>query len=82
MAKSGCGPCRVTSRLTALVEHGILERDPPGARRAEYRLTPAGRELAPLMAAMRQWGENWLFDKHKSPVRPAGKPAPRPHTSG
>ncbi len=51
-------------RLAHLVEHGVLERvryseHPP---RFEYRLTGKGRDLWPVLTAMRQWG-----DKHAAP---------------
>ena len=59
---TGINRAALTSRLAALVEYGIMERDPPEARRAHYRLTQAGHDLAPVLAAMREWGENWLFD--------------------
>lgn len=64
---TGINRAALTSRLTALVEHGILERYPRNARRAEYRLTQAGRELAPLMSTIRNWGEKWLFDVTPAP---------------
>jgi DNA-binding HxlR family transcriptional regulator len=62
LPNTGINRAALTSRLNALVEHGILERDPPDARRADYRLTLAGHELAPLLSAMRDWGGKWLFD--------------------
>ncbi|MGB3807895.1 MAG: helix-turn-helix domain-containing protein [Erythrobacter sp.] len=72
MPNTGINRAALTSRLTALVEHGILERDPPAAKRAEYRLTQAGRELAPIMSEMRDWGEKWLFDAQASePAKPS-----------
>ncbi|MHB1138686.1 MAG: winged helix-turn-helix transcriptional regulator [Microthrixaceae bacterium] len=48
-------------RLTHLVGHGVLERvayqeHPP---RYDYRLTESGRDLWPVVAAMRQWGDRW-----------------------
>jgi DNA-binding HxlR family transcriptional regulator len=48
-------------RLTHLVDHGVLERvayqqHPP---RHDYRLTDKGRDLWPVLAAMRQWGDRW-----------------------
>ena len=50
----------LASRLTMLVEAGLLKRVPPGARRAEYRLTEAGEDAAPILASMRDWGTRWL----------------------
>lgn len=48
-------------RLTHLVEHGILERVPYQEHppRHDYRLTEKGRDLWPVLAAMRQWGDRW-----------------------
>ena len=60
----------LAARLRKLVDTGVLERRryqerPP---RDEYHLTAAGRELHPVITALRQWG-----DRHVS-RRP---PAPR-----
>jgi len=51
----------LNQRLTRLVEHGVLDKrlyteHPP---RYEYRLSAKGRDLWPVVTAMRQWG-----DKH------------------
>ncbi|NVE95291.1 winged helix-turn-helix transcriptional regulator [Altererythrobacter lutimaris] len=62
LPNTGINRAALTSRLAALVEHGILERIPPEGRRAEYRLTEAGRALAPFMSEIRQWGDKWLLD--------------------
>lgn len=52
----------LTSRLTQLVEGGILERVPAsdGSAFDEYVLTKKGRELAPVMIALSQWGDKWV----------------------
>ena len=49
----------LAARLRKLVETGVLERRryqerPP---RDEYHLTAAGRELHPVITALRQWGD-------------------------
>lgn len=51
----------LANRLSRLVEHGILVRQPMQCdrRKIEYRLTEKGQELAPVMIALRQWGERW-----------------------
>lgn len=51
----------LANRLSRLVEKGILVREPMSCdrRKVEYRLTEKGRELAPVMIALRQWGEKW-----------------------
>jgi DNA-binding HxlR family transcriptional regulator len=62
----------LSERLAKLVDEGILERSEyrePGRRaRQEYRMTDMGRELAPIVLALREWG-----DRHKAD--PAGPPA-------
>ncbi|MGP6174390.1 winged helix-turn-helix transcriptional regulator [Corynebacterium sp. A21] len=54
----------LTTRLNALVEHGVLERTPyqePGQRTREaYDLTAAGAELKIVLVAMQQWGESHI----------------------
>ena len=64
----------LSARLDALVEHGILERrsyqeHPP---RDEYVLTRKGRDLAPVIEALRTWG-----DRSRRARRPAGADGPR-----
>ena len=52
------------SRLRELVCEGLLEREDyqePGKRtRQSYRLTQKGAELFPVLAALMQWGNQWL----------------------
>ncbi|MGH3648673.1 MAG: winged helix-turn-helix transcriptional regulator [Micromonosporaceae bacterium] len=63
----------LTRRLRALVEAGVLQRHTyrePGARaRDEYRLTPAGRELQPVLTALMQWGDRHLDWPGGPPLR-------------
>lgn len=51
----------LSQRLKALEEEGIISRaaPPSGGCRADYRLTRKGKELLPVVEAMRQWGERW-----------------------
>lgn len=51
----------LSARLKHLVERGVLDRriSSEDARQVEYRLTPMGRELFPLLLAMAQWGARW-----------------------
>lgn len=62
----------LTNRLAQLVERGILRREPyraDGQRvRHEYRLTPMGLDLYPVMAALAQWGDRYLADPAGPPV--------------
>ena len=54
-------------RLTRLVDAGVLEKVPYSEHppRYDYRLTDKGRDLWPVMTAMRQWG-----DRHAAPNGP------------
>ena len=48
-------------RLRQLDRAGIVERRPrPEGKGREYHLTPAGEELAPVVAQMGIWGDRWL----------------------
>ena len=62
----------LSERLTRLVEEGILERSEyrePGSRpRMEYRLTDKGRELMPILLALREWGDRYQADPEGPPV--------------
>ena len=58
----------LTSRLKLLTEAGIMHRDPPEGKRADYRLTESGRDLFTTITAMRQWGDRWLFEDGHEPV--------------
>src|SRR5688572_9175571 len=53
----------LAERLKTLVASGILELVPPSedAVRMQYRLTPMGKDLFPVMVALRQFGERHLF---------------------
>ncbi len=54
----------LAQRLRTLVERGILASVPAanGGAHQEYRLTDMGRDLFPVMVALRQWGERYLFE--------------------
>jgi DNA-binding HxlR family transcriptional regulator len=63
-------------RLRKLEETGIIERrrysdHPP---RDEYLLTAAGRELAPVLAALREWGERHVTPARHDATRPGLQP--------
>lgn len=51
----------LTTRLTSLVEAGVLEKVPYQERpvRHEYHLTAKGRDLWPVLTTMREWGDRW-----------------------
>lgn len=63
----------LTERLNRLVDLEVFERvryqdNPP---RDEYRLTRKGRDLWPVLTALRQWGDRW--------EAPLGPPATLEH---
>jgi DNA-binding HxlR family transcriptional regulator len=62
----------LSRRLRSLVEAGVLERRDyrePGSRsRQEYRLTPAGRELQPVLTSLMQWGDRYLAGEQGPPL--------------
>jgi len=53
----------LADRLAALVEAGVLAVEPAsdGSAYQEYVLTAQGQDLFPLVVALRQWGERYLF---------------------
>jgi DNA-binding HxlR family transcriptional regulator len=63
----------LANRLGTLVEHGVLRRVPyqePGARvRHEYRLTPKGFDLYPVLITMLEWGNRYLADPEGPPLK-------------
>lgn len=54
----------LTTRLKALVDHGILKIVPAsdGSAYSEYSPTEKGRALMPILVALAQWGKEYLFD--------------------
>jgi DNA-binding HxlR family transcriptional regulator len=47
----------LSARLSSLVEHGLVERRPYRGDRAEFHLTPGGRELWPVLHGLMEWGD-------------------------
>jgi DNA-binding HxlR family transcriptional regulator len=60
----------LADRLERLVEHGIFEKGPApdGGSRAEYRLTGKGEALLPVLTALRDWSDEWVFGRGHEPV--------------
>jgi DNA-binding HxlR family transcriptional regulator len=59
----------LTARLKRLVDEGMMERvgyqeSPP---RYEYRLTEKGRAFWDVLAAMFQWGSEWMWPDGEAP---------------
>lgn len=53
----------LTQRLKHLERTGVVERWPlPGGRGHEYRLTPAGKDLEPVLIGLGEWAVHWLYD--------------------
>lgn len=54
----------LASRLARLVDEGLLtaEAYQDNPVRHEYRLTPKGRAMWDVLAAMWRWGSDWAFD--------------------
>lgn len=61
---AGISPRTLSQRLRALEDEGIIAREvyPESPPRVEYALTPKGRDLAPIVEAMRCYGAQWLSD--------------------
>ena len=55
----GLTPSVLSTRLTSLQDDGVIASRPYEVRppRLEYFLTPKGRELGPILRAMKSWGE-------------------------
>jgi DNA-binding HxlR family transcriptional regulator len=60
----GCAKNILSTRLAKLVERGVLTLAPAsdGSAYTEYRLTEKGKALRVPLVALRQWGEDYLFD--------------------
>ena len=58
----------LTEVLRELASEGVVERrvDPGPPFRVVYELTPAGRELAPTLAALSAWADRWLSDERSA----------------
>ena len=61
-ASTGISPRVLTDRLHALVERGVMTRRmyPEIPPRVEYELTEKGRDVLPIIAALRAYGERWM----------------------
>ncbi|MER5983292.1 helix-turn-helix domain-containing protein [Streptomyces sp. NPDC001787] len=56
---------RIAARLRALEQAGVVERRPYNERppRYEYHLTASGRDLAPVIRALLEWGDRWVNEE-------------------
>lgn len=73
----------LSTRLRTLVAQEILQVSPAadGSAYQEYLLTDKGREIFPIIVALRQWGEDHLFvageDYSRLVEHDSGQPIPR-----
>jgi DNA-binding HxlR family transcriptional regulator len=73
----------LAARLEHLVAQGIFERVDVGSEghRFEYRLTEKGEALLPILTALREWSDEWIFGRGNEPVlvldRRTGRRLPR-----
>ncbi len=68
--RTGAPRDTLTARLKTLTGAGILERRPYSEHpaRFEYHLTPAGRDLYPVIANLMAWGDKYLADDDGPPL--------------
>src|SRR4030095_11315127 len=73
----------LSARLQHLVGDGIFARNDVGSsgERYEYRLTKKGESLLPMLTAMREWSDEWVFGRGNEPLivryRKTGRRVPR-----
>lgn len=69
-AQTGATSQMVAARLKRLEADGLVERHAYSQRppRHEYRLTPKGVHLMPVILALRTWGERWCKPEGGQPA--------------
>lgn len=69
-ANTGAPRDILAARLRRLEELGVVERRPYSQRppRHEYVLTPAGRDLQPVIMTLKHWGDTHVMHEHLPPV--------------
>lgn len=73
----------LTARLRRLVDHGVFEHAAVGTAgdRHEYHLTAKGRALLPVLIALREWSDDWVYGRGHEPLilreRSTGRRLPR-----
>jgi len=60
----------LTTRLDHLVAHGIFEKVDVGSMGThfEYQLTDKGDALLPVLIALREWSDEWVFGRGHEPI--------------
>jgi DNA-binding HxlR family transcriptional regulator len=68
--RTGAPRDTMAARLRTLVDHGILERRQYSEHpaRFEYRLTPAGIDLYPVVMSLLRWGDDHLAGADGPPL--------------
>jgi DNA-binding HxlR family transcriptional regulator len=68
--RTGAPRDTLAARLRTLVSSGVLERTQYSEHpaRYEYRLTPAGRDLYPVIVALMRWGDEHLAGDGGAPL--------------
>ena len=69
-ARLGVARNVLAARLKTLVEHGVLEprlysEHPP---RKDYVLTAKGRDLRPVLLALKAWGDEYVYGEGRHPL--------------
>lgn len=67
---SGIAKNILADRLQRLIDHEVLQKTPtrPGVERYKYSFTEQGKALVPILVAMMQWGDRWIFDDDSKPL--------------
>ena len=70
----------LSARLKKLVAYGIMEQVPAsdGSAYQEYALTQKGRDLFPVIVALRQWGDGYLFSRGEKRLQVLDKRTGKP----
>lgn len=60
----------LSQRLEHLQKHDVIRKRQigVGSSRSEYILTDKGKALFPVVAALGQWGDQWIFGEGKAPL--------------
>jgi len=78
----------LSDRLSHLVDHGVFERVDVGSdgHRFEYLLSEKGEALLPILTALREWSDEWVFGRGNEPVivqdRRTGRRLPKLRITG
>jgi DNA-binding HxlR family transcriptional regulator len=70
VARTGAPRDILTARLRKLIDSGVLKRVQYSERppRFEYHLTPAGRDLQPVLLTLMHWGDHYLANGSPPPT--------------